>query len=76
MAKSRLVKTNEKIAETVTNAYKGIEDGVVGTYKKVESSVVEKYKKIEDGFVDKYLTHEGESIEDAKKRIAGEQTRA
>lgn len=65
MAKSKLIKANEKIAETVTGAYKGIEDGVVGAYK-----------KIEDEFVDKYLTHEGESIEDAKKRIAVEQAEA
>lgn len=65
MAKSKLVKVNEKITETVTGAYKGIEDSIVGAYK-----------KIEDKFVDKYLTHEGESIEDAKKRIAVEQAEA
>ena len=62
MAKSKLVKANEKIAHTVVGGYKKIEEGVVGTYK-----------KIEDGFVDKFLTHEGESIEDAKKRLAEEQ---
>lgn len=65
MAKSKLVKVNKKIEETVTGAYKGIEDTVVGAHK-----------KIEDKFVDKYLTHEGESIEDAKKRIAVEQEEA
>lgn len=58
MAKSKLVKANEKIADTV-----------VGGYKKVEGAVVDTYTKIEDKFVGKYLTHEGESVEDAKKRL-------
>lgn len=49
----------------MVNGYKGIENRVVGTYT-----------KIEDKFVDQYLTHEGESIEDAKKRIAREQAAA
>ncbi len=62
MAKSKLVKANEKIADTVVGGYKKIEEGVVGAYK-----------KIEDGFVDKFLTHDGESVEDAKKRLAEEQ---
>ena len=65
MAKSKLIKANKKIAETVVNGYKGIENRVVGTYT-----------KIEDKFVDQYLTHEGESIEDAKKMIAREQAAA
>ena len=30
MAKSKLVKANEKIAETVVDGYKKIEDGVTG----------------------------------------------
>ncbi len=63
MAKSKIVKANEKIAE-----------GVVGGCKKVEEGVVEAYKKAEDKFVDQFLTHEGESADDAKKRIAKEQT--
>ncbi len=63
MAKSKIVKANEKIAE-----------GVVGGYKKVEEGVVGAYKKVEDKFVDQFLTHEGESADDAKKRIAKEQT--
>ncbi len=61
MAKSKLVKANEKIA-----------DAVVGGYKKIENGVVGAYKKVEDGFVDKFLTHEGESVEDAKKRLNDE----
>ena len=50
MAKSKLVKTNKKIAEKVTETYQKIEDTVVGGYT-----------KIEDAFVDRYLTKEGES---------------
>ncbi len=73
MSKSKLVETNEKIAEGVTDGFQKIEDSVVGTYKKVEDSVVGTYKKVEDAFVDKFLTHEGESVEDAKKRLAREQ---
>ncbi len=62
MAKSKLVAANKKIAE-----------GVVGGYKKIEETVVGGYKKIEDAFVDQYLTHDGESVEDAKKRLQEEQ---
>lgn len=62
MAKSKLVKANEKIADGVTSGFQKIEDSVVGTYKKVE-----------DTFVDKFLTHEGESVGDAKKRLQEEQ---
>ena len=56
MAKSKLVKANEKIAEKV-----------VGTFGKIENTVVSGYTKIEDAFVDRYLTKEGETIEEAKE---------
>ncbi len=83
MSESKWKKTNEKIAQTLTEGfqkmedgvvggYKKIEDGVVGSYKKMEESVVGTYKKVEDAFVDKFLTREGESVEDAKKRIEEE----
>lgn len=62
MAKSKLVKANEKIAEKV-----------VDTYKKIEDTVVGGYTKIEDAFVDRYLTKDGESIEEAKTRLKSEQ---
>lgn len=62
MAKSKLVKTNKKIAEEV-----------VGSYKNIEKTVVGAFNKISDKFVDNYLTKDGESIEDAKKRLAQEQ---
>lgn len=64
MAKSKFIKGNEKIA-----------DAVVGCYKKIEESVVGAYKKVEDGFVDQFITHDGETVEYAKKRLHEEQAR-
>lgn len=37
MAKSKLVKANQKIADSVASGYKKIERGVVGGYKKIEN---------------------------------------
>ena len=73
MAKSKLVKANEKIAEAVVDGYKKIEAGAVGGYKKIEEGTVKGFGKIVDGFVDRYLTKDGESVEEAKKRLAAEQ---
>lgn len=73
MAKSKLVKANQKIEERAVGTYKQIEQGVVGGYKSIEQGVVGGFQKISDGFVDQFLTKEGESIEDAKKRLAEEQ---
>lgn len=69
MAKSKIVKANEKIAEAVTGGYKKIEKGVVAGYKKIEQGVVDGYTKIEDKFVDAYLTKDGETVEEAKARL-------
>lgn len=46
-----------------------IAGGVVEGYKKIESGVVTGYKKVEDAFVNTFIAKEGESVEDAKKRI-------
>ncbi len=69
MAKSKLVQANEKVASAVVGGYKKIEEGVVGGYKKIEDGVTGAFKKMEDGFVDKFLTREGETVEDAEKRL-------
>lgn len=69
MAKSKIVSANKKIAKSVTDGYKKIEKGVVDGYKKIEKGVVNGYTKIEDKFVDMYLTKEGETVEEAKKRL-------
>ena len=73
MAKSKLVKANEKIAEGVVGGCKKIEEGVVGGYKKIEEGAVGGFNKIADKFVDNFLTEEGESVEEAKERLAAEQ---
>lgn len=70
MAKSKLVQANEKIAEGVVGGYKKIENGVVGGFMKMEEGVVNGFNKITDKFVDEFLTKDGESVEDAKKRLA------
>ncbi len=72
MAKSKLVKANQKIAQTVVEGYKKVEDAVVGGYKKVEGGVVGGYRKIEDKFVDQFLTRDGETVEEAKARLKAE----
>lgn len=59
--------------QELADGYKKLEDGVVEGYKKVEDGVVGGFNKIADGFVDKFLTKEGESVEDAKERLAKEQ---
>lgn len=73
MAKSKLVEANEKIAEGVVGGYKKIEEGVVSGYKKIEEGAVGGFNKIADKFVDNFLTKDGESVEEAKERLAAEQ---
>lgn len=62
MEKSRIVEANEKIAEKV-----------VGSYKMIEATVVGGYAKIENAFVNRYLTHNGETVAEAKGRLRSEQ---
>lgn len=69
MAKSKIVKANEKIAKAVTAGYKTIEKGAVEGYKKIEKGVTKGYAKIEDKFVEAYLTKDGETVEEAKIRL-------
>jgi len=69
MAKSKIAKTNENIARSVSSGYKKIEKGVVDGYKKIEKGVVDGYTKIEDKFVEAYLTKDGETVEEAKARL-------
>lgn len=73
MAKSKLVAANKKIEEAVVGGYKKIENGVVGGYKKIENGTVSGFTKMTDAFTDQFLTKEGESVEDAKKRMAEEE---
>lgn len=48
------------------------EDGTLKTGK-AGDAVVGAYRKVEDAFVSKFLTREGESVEEAKARLAAEQ---
>ena len=57
---SKFVEANEKIAEKVVEGY-----------KKIETGVVEGFEKVTDKCVEKLFTKEGETVEEAKKRLAG-----
>lgn len=63
----------QKVADTVKSGYQKIEDGVVSGYKAIENGVVNGYIRISDAFVKKFLMHEGETLEEAKARIAREE---
>ena len=69
---SKFVEANEKIAEGVVKGYKKMEDGVVGGYKKIETGVVEGFGKVTDKCVEMLFAKDGESVEDAKKRLSGD----
>ena len=63
----------QKIEDGVVEGYKKIEDGVVGGYKKIETGAVEGFQKVTDKFVGKFFTKEGETVDEAKERMAKEQ---
>lgn len=67
---AKLADINEKIEKTVVAGYKKIEDGVVGGYKKIEEGAVEGFQKVSDKFVEKLFAKEGETVEEAKERLA------
>ena len=60
----------KKIEEAVVSGYKKIEDGVVTGYKKIETGAVEGFGKVVDKCVEILFAKEGESVEDAKKRLS------
>ncbi|MBR3600851.1 MAG: hypothetical protein IKL49_00775 [Lachnospiraceae bacterium] len=59
--------------QEIAEDYKKVETGVVDSYKKVEEGVVGGFNKIADGFVDKFLKKDGETVEEARERLAKEQ---
>lgn len=71
MSKNKIVEANEKIAEAVVTGYKKLENGVVEGYKKIEKGAVEGFEKVTDKCVEKLFAKEGESAEEAKKRLSG-----
>lgn len=70
----QLVDVNEKIAEKVVEGYKKIEDGVVGGYKKIEEGAVSGFNKVTDKCVEVLFVKEGETLEEAKERLASNNT--
>ena len=64
-----VISSYKKIEDSVVSGYKKIEDGVVGGYKKIETGVVDGFGKVVDKCVDVLFAKEGESVEDAKKRL-------
>ena len=62
-----------KVGEAVVDGYKKIEDGVVGGYKKIENAVVDGFNAVSDKCIDVLFAKEGESVEDAKKRLSGKE---
>ena len=71
---SKLAEVNEKIADTVVEGYKKIENGVVEGYKKIEKGAVEGFNKMNDKIIEKVFAKEGETVEEAKKRLSHEAT--
>ena len=66
-------KVNKAIEMGTVTGYKAIENGVVSGYKAIEKGVVGGFNKITDKFVGVFLTKEGETVEQAKERLAAEQ---
>lgn len=67
---SKIAETNKKIAAAVTQGYQKIENGVVNGYQKIEHGIVSGFEKISDGCMKVLFAKEGESVEDAKKRLS------
>ncbi len=73
MAQSEFIEANKEIARKVTGTFEKIEDAVTGGYSKVEDTVVSGYTRVEDAFVSRFLTHDGETVEEAKARLKKDQ---
>lgn len=69
---SKIANVNEKIAERVVEGYKKIEDGVVHGYKKIEKGAVDGFNKVNDKIIEKVFSKDGETVEEAKKRLSGD----
>lgn len=68
-------KLNKTIEDAVVGGYQKIETAAVDGYQKVEQAAVSGYRKVENRFVGAFLTREGESVAEAKARLAREQER-
>ncbi len=70
---SKFVEANERIAQAVVHGYKKIETGVVEGYQKIEAGAVKGFGKVIDKCVEVLFAKKGETVEDAKKRLSGDQ---
>lgn len=68
---SKFAEANAKIAQTVVEKYKKVETGVVDRYRKIENGVVAGFGKAVDYSVAALFEKEGETVEEAKWRLAG-----
>lgn len=73
---AKLADVNEKIAQAVVDGYKNIEAGVVGSYKKIEKSAVDGFTNVMDACVEKLFVKKGESVAQAKERLASKRAHA
>ena len=64
--------TLEKIKNAVVGSVDDMAEDVKYAYDKVEGAVVGKFEDITDAFVEKHLMKDGETLEEAKERIAKE----
>ena len=58
--------------ETWKRTNEKIEKKVVDGYRKIENAVVGGFEKVSDGFVERLFAREGESVGQAKARLAGQ----
>ena len=70
-------KIEDKFTEKFLNEDGSLKTGKVGEaitagYKKVENTVVESFEKVTDKCVEKLFAKEGETVEEAKKRLSGD----
>ena len=56
---SKIIETNEKIAEKVVEGYKKIEDGVVEGYQKIEKGTVDGFNRMNDKIIEKVFSIPG-----------------
>lgn len=68
---AKIADVNEVLAWAVVNVYKKMEKSVVCGYKKIETGIVGGFNRVSDKCVDILFTKKGETVEEAKKRLAG-----
>lgn len=60
----------KKLPKKLLPLIKALKKTVVGAYKSTETGAVNGFNKVSDKFIEKFFTKDGESVEEAKKRLA------